>query len=123
MRARAAAVFENIKKQMSNPKKKYYLEGWRLIETKVSTAHIEPLALWQCACGGALSPRDYEHLTGCAECEMFAFALSDALNEIEIALSRRHGVALVLRLEPGSVIREPRSGNHLCLGDSYHQVA
>jgi hypothetical protein len=55
------------------------------------TIHVEPLTLWQCACGGLnLSKRDYQHVIACPECETLAVAISDALNDIEKAFGRRH---------------------------------
>jgi hypothetical protein len=56
-----------------------------------ATVHVEPLIFWQCVCGGPnLSKRDYQHVIACPECETLALAISDALDDIEEAFSRRH---------------------------------
>jgi hypothetical protein len=53
--------------------------------------HVEPLSFWQCACGHRdLSKRDYEHIISCAECETLAREISDALNDLEKKVGRRH---------------------------------
>ena len=49
-----------------------------------TTPHVEPLVLWQSACGGRdLSKRDYQHLIACTDCEALADEITDALDDIE----------------------------------------
>ena len=66
------------------------------INTMVSTQnaptlHIEPLTLWQCACGGRALPKlDYQHIIVCPECETLAKEIAKALDDLEKALGRRH---------------------------------
>jgi hypothetical protein len=53
-----------------------------------TTPHVEPLVLWQNACGGSdLSRRDYQHLIACTDCETLAGEITDALDDIEKALT------------------------------------
>ena len=53
-----------------------------------TTAHIQPLVLWQCACGSLdLPKRDYLHIVACSECKTLGDAISDALRDIENTLS------------------------------------
>jgi len=55
------------------------------------TLHIEPLTLWQCACGGrALPRRDFQHIIICPECETLAKEIGQALDDLEKGLGRRH---------------------------------
>ena len=61
-----------------------------------TTRHVEPLVLWQSACGGPdLSKRDYQHLIACTDCETLADEITAALDDIEKTLTRlnRHIVA------------------------------
>ena len=56
---------------------------------KDTTPHVEPLVLWQSACGGRdLSKRDYQHLIACTDCETLADEITDALDDIEKTLTR-----------------------------------
>jgi hypothetical protein len=56
-----------------------------------TSAHVEPIVFWQCACGGVdLPKRDYLHLIACSECGTLADEIADALDDIEKQLSRRH---------------------------------
>jgi hypothetical protein len=56
-----------------------------------TTPHVEPLVLWQSACGGRdLSKRDYQHLIACTDCETLADEIIDALHEIEKTPTRRN---------------------------------
>jgi hypothetical protein len=56
-----------------------------------TTAHVEPLVLWQSACGGrGLSKREYQHLIACTDCETLADEITAALNDIEETLTRRN---------------------------------
>jgi hypothetical protein len=55
------------------------------------TLHIQPLTLWQCACGGRDLPRrDYQHIIVCTECKMLATEIGEALDDLEKGLGRRH---------------------------------
>jgi len=55
------------------------------------SAHVEPIVFWQSACGGVdLSKRDYQHLIACSECGTLADEITDALDDIEKRLGRRH---------------------------------
>jgi hypothetical protein len=57
----------------------------------VTTSHVEPLVLWQFACGGRdLSKRDFQHLSGCPDCETLANEITEALHDIEKTLAGRH---------------------------------
>jgi hypothetical protein len=59
-----------------------------------STVHVEPLTLWQCACGGPeLSKSDYQHVIACSACETLAEGMTDALNDIEKAFRPRYTTA------------------------------
>jgi len=53
-----------------------------------STAHVEPIVFWQCACRGLdLSKRDYLHLIDCTDCKTLADEIEDALDDIEKRLA------------------------------------
>ena len=55
------------------------------------TTHVEAIVFWQCACGGLdLSKRDYLHLIACTDCETLADQITNALDDIEKTLRRRH---------------------------------
>jgi hypothetical protein len=55
-----------------------------------ATAHVEPMVLWQYACGGRdLSEHDYLHFVSCKDCETLAEEITDALDDIEKQLRRR----------------------------------
>ena len=53
-------------------------------------AHVAPIRLWQCLCGGSDLPKnDYQHVITCAECEALATEIGDALDDLEETLLRR----------------------------------
>jgi len=55
---------------------------------KRHNTHVEPLVLWQSACGGRdLSKRDYQHLIACTDCETLADEITGALDDIEKTLT------------------------------------
>ena len=55
------------------------------------TTHVDPIVFWQWCCGGLnLSKRDYLHLIACTDCETLADEITNALDDIEKKLSRRH---------------------------------
>jgi hypothetical protein len=57
---------------------------------KAPTLHVQPLTLWQCACGSlALPSRDYQHIIVCTGCEMLATEIGEALDDLEKVLGRR----------------------------------
>ena len=50
--------------------------------------HIAPERLWQSACGGAeLQSSEYLHLVGCVSCDKLADEISEALDDIQDAVS------------------------------------
>ena len=50
---------------------------------ELTTLHVEPSKLWQCACGaGELPLRDYEHVIGCPACEKLITEIAEALDDI-----------------------------------------
>ena len=56
-----------------------------------TTPHVEPLALWQRACGCRdLSKRDNQHLIACTDCETLAGEITEALHDIERTQGGRH---------------------------------
>lgn len=55
-----------------------------------TSVHVEPLVIWQCACGGReFSKRDYMHLMDCTDCEKLADEIGDALSSMERLLELR----------------------------------
>ncbi len=51
--------------------------------------HVQPLVLWQCACGARdLPKRDYQHIIDCAGCETLATEIGEALDDLEKGLVR-----------------------------------
>jgi hypothetical protein len=55
-----------------------------------ATSHVEPMVLWQRACGGLdLTERGYRHFLSCKECETLAGEITDALDDLEKQLRRR----------------------------------
>jgi len=57
---------------------------------KDTVAHVAPIRLWQCLCGGCDLPKsDYQHVITCAECEALATEIGDALDDLEETLRRR----------------------------------
>ena len=62
-----------------------------LLTQNDTTLHIQPLILWQCACGGSdLPKRDYQHIIACPECETLATEIGEALQDLEKTLGRHH---------------------------------
>ena len=56
---------------------------------KDTIPHVEPLVLWQSACGGrGLSKREYQHLIACIDCGTLADEITDALDALEKTLTR-----------------------------------
>lgn len=56
-----------------------------------TAAHIVPIVLWQCACGGRDLPnRDYLHIMECTGCETLADEIKEALDNLEKELERRY---------------------------------
>jgi len=56
-----------------------------------TAAHVAPIRLWQCLCGGSDLPKsDYQHVINCSECETLATEIGDALEDLEGAFQRRH---------------------------------
>jgi hypothetical protein len=60
------------------------------------TAHVQPLVLWQYVCGGRDLPKsDYIHLVKCIDCKTLGDQISEALQDIENKVGRRHPHAAV----------------------------
>ncbi len=49
--------------------------------------HVQPLVLWQCACGGLdLAKRDFQHVIACTQCETLAVEIWNALDDLHKSL-------------------------------------
>lgn len=61
-----------------------------VLTQNVPQLHIQPLTLWQFACGGRdLPTRDYQHIMVCTECETLATEIRKALDDLGKVLGRR----------------------------------